>query len=226
MAYNKEVIEQLFLQYAASGAAADLDALVMACAPMVMVVLSRYDELSSQYDDITQEVLLRLWMAFSSRERVRQEVLHPHVWVYKKVRDYIITTTRQYSRQLGLPLRLSDREKEIIDLHDSEQKTFEDIAKTLKLHTETVRCYYSIAHCKLESASQATSNDKSFLEQADCSHLDPAKRYEMKDLHRAWRIKLHAMAETHPNISPSGSTRRIFMRYADDLLGKDMTDDE
>jgi DNA-directed RNA polymerase specialized sigma24 family protein len=226
MAYDKEVIDQLFAQYIGSRESADLEALIMECEPMVVVVLARYDELQPFHEDIIQEVLLRLWQAFGNVERMCQESQCPHVWIYKKVRDYIITTTRQYARQHGLSLRLTEREKEIIDMRDSEQRSFDDIAAILKVQPETVKCYYSIAHSKLESATHMANGHKSLLEQASSSSLDPAKRYEMKDLHRVWREKLHAMAEAHPNLCSSASTRKAFERYADDLLGKEMTTDE
>lgn len=223
MGYDKETIDCLFCQYVGTGDNADLEALIVSCKPLIETVVSRYDELSSCRDDLVQETLLRLWLALCNRERATQETEHPHNWIYKLVRDAVVTVVRQYSRQLALPLRLTSREREIVDMHDGAQRSFESIAQELKVCVETVKCYYSVAHSKLDSAAKV-GNDKTLLEKADQSNLDPAKRYEMKDLHRTWREKLHRLSEQHPNISVNEASRKAFMCYIDDLIGRELTD--
>lgn len=225
MAYDKEEIDSLFCQYIATGQDDHLEALICACEPLIVTVVSHYDEMFSYHEDIIQEAMVRLWILLCNKERAAQEIECPHSWIYKRVRHALVTTVRQYARQHGMPLRLNGREREVVDMRDGAQKSFEDIAQALNVCVETAKCYYSIAKNKLQAATR-TDSDKTLLEQSDNSNLDPAKRYEMKDLHRVWRQKLHSKADAHPSIANSDKARKDFHRFVDDLLGKEIDDIE
>ena len=222
--YSKTLITKLFEDYVASKKPEDLEALIVACRPLIATLLTKYTGFEPYADDVCQEVLIRLWKNFGNTNRLQKELVNPHVFIFSKVRSHLFSVLKQYARQYGIAMRLTEREKEVIDMRDKMELSFGDIAHNLGIETVSVKIYYCVAHSKIDNMLGAPDNEKSLAEQADQSSLDPAKRYEMKDLERVWQERIEELAAHHPVLSRSIAGRRMFSRFMGDMLMKEVDD--
>jgi len=221
--YEKNQINALFAKFVATADTKDLEALLAACKPMIMTLLSKYDNFSPYHDDIAQDVLLRLWRVLQKAERMEKESQNPCAFLFFCVEHHIYRVLCQYSSAHGVPMNLTAREKEVMDLHDGDGLSFIEISKQLDMGVVTARVYYNIAHRKLHHMLYVSDSDKSLAEQAD-SAVDPAKKYEMKELDAIWQEQISAMIKRHPGMCTSKWAKTMFERSVKDLVGREIED--
>lgn len=198
--YDRNTTCNLFTTYCESGKPEDLEKLIGSCAPLIRVVVSKYPQFIPYQEDIEQDVMVKMWMVFKNIERMRKELINPWAFITLNIGANVWKTMCRCAKVYDISMTLSDREKEIIDMRDNGKASWETIAKCINVELpETARDYYYIARQKEMRRPMVSFDDPTFVEKSGDESLDPARRYELKDLNRYWKKEMFAAIAKHPN---------------------------
>ena len=88
--YDRVLLQQLLFEFQKTKSSATFDKILLASIPVIDNFLSKFPRFSSAFDDIRQEVLLRLWKTFRVSEAFfvhREKVLCDYLIL--KIREYV-----------------------------------------------------------------------------------------------------------------------------------------
>lgn len=91
--YHKKKIDALYKQYIKEREREVLERLIEECYPIIDIVLTRYGKHARHFEDIRQEVKLRLWK--NLRRRTSEDLGH----YCKSPTTYLFFLIRNYSRR-------------------------------------------------------------------------------------------------------------------------------
>lgn len=88
--YSKEKINALYRQYAKKNEGEILRQLIEECYPIIDIVLTKYGKHARHFEDIRQEVKLRLWKNLGQRtpENLGRYCKSPTTYLFFLIRNY------------------------------------------------------------------------------------------------------------------------------------------
>lgn len=96
--YNKNKIDRLFTEYIATGDEATFVEFIEACEGVIKVVVSRYYNYRRFRDDIVQDVKVKIWERFRDRDRLKNYLENPSVYLFFKVKSYVALACSNYKK--------------------------------------------------------------------------------------------------------------------------------
>lgn len=205
--YDKVKITTLFCRYCETEDDKVFEKLIMACKPMIKMLLAKYPEFNPYDEDILQEVQMKMWMTLRKVERLQKSKGESISFLFLRLRAFLYDTLMKYSRMYSIPLSLNPAEKEIIVLRESENRSWIEIAQQRQADIITVHWMYYIGKQKQRRSMRMfedTYYDKVSTYQGDT--IDPSRQFEVKEIKRHWRedvvrtILLHPVYAKFPNL--------------------------
>jgi len=195
--YNKRRINGLFAEYCKTEDAKVFEALLIECRPLVDVILSKYPFFRPWWDDISQEVLLKIWMNLRRPDQLRKHLRSPVSFLYSRIWPYIYYSLETIAKQYGVPLALNEKELLIINLHEERDYSYDRIAELTKLAPATVKCMYYIGRQKRDRILRMGLDMIEQPQQTVGDYLDPATRWEIQEERRQWCEKVVKRLSSH-----------------------------
>lgn len=204
--YDRDQITELFCRYCKTGRKKNLEELLRACMPLIDVILRRYTDFISYQDDIKQDVLVKAWIVFQNRERLQKELENPMAFLMLRLGTYMLEAMSVCAKQYGIPIRLTEKEREVVSMRE-EGESWEKIGEALQVSPETAQVYHSTAKGKIDIAANVPCMAFDCAQQMADETLDPARRYELKDLRRYHQRSLVELMARHPNLKDARDER-------------------
>jgi DNA-directed RNA polymerase specialized sigma24 family protein len=225
--YDKDKISKLFCQYCDTEDDKIFEKLIMACKPMIKMLLSKYPNFSSDGEDIIQEVQIKMWNTLRKPERLRMSRVHPVTFLFYRLWPYLYDTLSKYSRMNGVPLSLTPAEREVIQSREIEKLSWKEIAQFRTADEWTVRCMYYIGKQKQRRSMimlEDTYYDKVSTYQGDL--IDPSRQFEAKEIKRHWGVDALRTLLLHPVYAKFPDLRREVYEKFKRLMRDDIGDSD
>jgi len=195
--YDKDRIDSLFRNYCETEDPKIFEELIGACRPLVQVILSKYPSHLPWFEDISQDVLLKMWTNLKNPDQLKRHLVSPTSFLYSRIWPYIYYSLLAVSRQNGIPMALSDKERLIIKLREEAEMPFDVIAEATELAPSTVRCLFYIGRQKRDRMIRVDSDDTRASGEIIGEFLDPAKQWEISQTRAVWCRKIVERLEEH-----------------------------
>lgn len=111
--YNKERIESLFDAYVNSGDEKIFGDLIEASSPIIDVVLKKYSKYGRHFEDIRQEVKLKMWKNLRDPKKLSRCSINPTAYLFFVIRAYVSRTYERF-------MKIYEDNKEALDFVESE----------------------------------------------------------------------------------------------------------
>ena len=202
--YNKETIDALFTKYCETEDTKVFENLITACRPLVGVIISKYPMFSPWAEDISQDVLLKMWKNLRNANQLKRHLVSPTSFLYSRIWPYIYYSLAKVARQNSIPMALSEKEGIIIKLREDENLSFDQIAEVTELANSTVKCLFYIGRQKRDRLIRVDSDDQRLTGELTGEFLDPSKQYEIRETRKAWcqgvidRLTTHLYYQRNP----------------------------
>ena len=195
--YDKETIDRLFRKYCETGDPKVFEELIGACRPLVTVILSKYPSHMPWFEDISQDVLLKMWKNLSNPDQLKRHLVAPTNFLYSRIWPYIYYSLEGVSKQNGIPMALSEKERLIIKLKEEGELSFDRIAEATELAPSTVKCLFYIGRQKRDRMIRMDPDDQRGTGEVIGEFLDPAKQLEVRETRKEWCLKVLDRLSSH-----------------------------
>jgi len=224
--YDKETIDRLFTEYCATEDPKIFEELIGACRPLVSVILSKYPSYSPWFEDISQEVLLKMWKNLRNPDQLKRHLVAPTNFLYTRIWPYIYYSLAGVSKQNGIPMALSEKERLIIKLKEDEELSFDQISEATELAPSTVRCLFYIGRQKRDRMIRIDSDDQRGTGEVIGEFLDPAKQLEISETRKGWCLKVLDRLSSHPYYKNNRKALARVKKLLQEVLEESGVDDQ
>ncbi len=195
--YKNDQLVEAYRKYCETGTQDAFNKFLAECKGLVEFILQKYPAFREYWEDIEQEVLLKIWKHLRSPRKLLKFYDNPLGFLYMRIWPYVYQTLSLCAEQYGVSFSISSEEKFILALHDDCGVSFRDIAKMLNVAERSAKTLCSATRRKLKVINtQSLSEINSFAIPSD--ELDPATLYEIREEKEKWVEQVLDKLATHP----------------------------
>lgn len=185
MAYDKKQINLLFTQYVETKDDETFEQLIVACDGMIDAILLKCQNFSPYFEDLKQEVKLKMWTDIRKNPKLPNYLTNPHSYLLFRIRRFINVLLNEYAQMFDIKRSLSDQEETAVDLVDKQEADFGAVADELGTTIVRAKEIYQAGKRKRDQHELILFSELSPEEErvvlAIDKFLDPEKRYLLKE---------------------------------------------
>lgn len=155
--YDKKKIDLLFEQYVRSGDNKTFEQLIETCDSMVDIVLTKYGKYSRHFQDVRQEIKLRMWKNLRNPKKLAHNIVSPSTYLFFVVRAYVVKIFESL-------MRIYDDDIEMTGILAKSQAYNLDIARAGFLEPESQCAAYELVQEFFRKFVEEVKREESFRE--------------------------------------------------------------
>lgn len=201
--YDKKQINFLFKRYVETKDDKVFEQLIVACDGMIDAVLSKCENFSSYFEDLKQEVRLKMWADIRKNSKLSDYLTNPHSYLLFRVRRFINGLLDLYAQTFDIKRSLSDQEETAIELIDEKEADFDAVAGELNITPARAKEIYYAGKRKKQQHDVTLVCDLHPAQLAKLGavvqnkYLDPEKQYLLKEILRTYHKKVKQKLSSH-----------------------------
>lgn len=201
--YDKKQVNFLFKQYVETKDDKIFEQLISACNGMIESTISKYPDFSSYFEDLKQEVRLKMWEYLRNDPQLKKELKNPSAYLIFRLRQFVYSLITKYAQEFDIKRSLSDQEETALELIDEKEADFDIVAAELNITTARAKEIYYAGKRKKRQHDVMLFCDLSPAQLAKLGvviqnkYLDPEKQYLLKEILRNYYKKVKQRLLSH-----------------------------